>query len=427
MITNERQYRITKASLSKFQKAVETFDIDEGTNRIGSTVLAKAELEALRSEMAVLSTQLSEYEKLKSGAVTILKAENLDELPSILIRARIARGLSQRQLADKLKLKEQQIQRYESDQYASASLRRLAEVARALEMNISEVAELSQGLSEGISDESNEIDWTNFPVREMYRRGWFEGLFTGSAKAAMVEADSLVRAFVTRVVGRPTVALHRKRVRLGSNFDLYALIAWECRILTVAEKTPARGEYTHGSLDADWLKNLVSESRYSDGPIRAKKRLDKKGITLVTEPHLPHTYLDGAAFLHGDKPVIGLTLRYDRLDNFWFVLFHELIHIAKHLRKGEVEQIFDDMEAEPDELEREADTLAAEALIPNELWETSIARYVRSEESIDLLAEELKISPAIIAGRIRSEADDYMILNDMIGQGEVRKQFPEVD
>ncbi len=144
MITNERQYRITKAQESRFRKAVDGFAIDEATKRIGSSVLAKAELDALKSEVEVLSEQLREYDDLKSGAVTILRAENLDELPSILIRARIARGLSQRQRADKLNLTEQQIQRYESDQYASASLRRLTEVARALELKISEVADLSQ-------------------------------------------------------------------------------------------------------------------------------------------------------------------------------------------------------------------------------------------------------------------------------------------
>jgi len=75
--------------------------------------------------------------------VTVLKAQSLSELPGILIKARIARGLSQRDLAETLGLKEQQIQRYESEEYATANLRRLAEVAEALRLNISEVAELS--------------------------------------------------------------------------------------------------------------------------------------------------------------------------------------------------------------------------------------------------------------------------------------------
>ena len=68
--------------------------------------------------------------------------------------------------------------------------------------------------------------------------------------------------------------------------------------------------------------------------------LAHSGIPLVVEPHLPQTYLDGAAFLlPAGRPVIGLTLRYDRLDNFWFVLFHELAHVVKHLRKDRLEAI----------------------------------------------------------------------------------------
>ena len=141
MITNERQYKITKAQHAKLKKAAEEFDLNEATKRIGSKVLAKAELDALKSEVEVLSAQLQEYEALKSGAITTLKADTLQELPGILIRARIAKGLSQARLAEKLGLKEQQIQRYESEGYASASLRRLTEIADALELKISEQAE----------------------------------------------------------------------------------------------------------------------------------------------------------------------------------------------------------------------------------------------------------------------------------------------
>jgi len=91
MITNERQYRISKAQLAKFKQAIDSFDIHEAARQTGSKLLAKAEWEALKSEEEILSTQLQEYELLKSGAVTVLKAESLDELPNVLIRARIPR------------------------------------------------------------------------------------------------------------------------------------------------------------------------------------------------------------------------------------------------------------------------------------------------------------------------------------------------
>ena len=151
MITNERQYRISKAQLSRLRKAVEVFNLEESADRVGSKVLAKAELHALRSEVDVLTKQIREYDALKSGSVTVLKADTLQELPSILIRARIAKGLSQRELARLLCVKEQQVQRYESEEYASASLRRLVQIADALQLNISEVAELKPQSSTRLS------------------------------------------------------------------------------------------------------------------------------------------------------------------------------------------------------------------------------------------------------------------------------------
>jgi len=143
MITNDRQYRISRAQLKKIRDAVRAFDIEETAKRVKSLVLAKAELRALISEVDNLEAQVKEYEDLKSGSVTKLKATSLEQLSTILIKARIAKGLSQRQLANALGVKEQQIQRYESSDYACASLRRLVRVADALGLNISEVAEVS--------------------------------------------------------------------------------------------------------------------------------------------------------------------------------------------------------------------------------------------------------------------------------------------
>lgn len=426
MITNDRQYRISRAQLLRLKSATVAFNITEASKRIGSEVLAKAELDALKSEIEVLSEQIREYEALKSGAVSVLKAQNLEELPIMLIRARIAQGLTQRQLADKLGLKEQQIQKYESEEYASASLRRLVEIARALHLSIEEVGELRRESIDERRAEALDFDWYLFPIKEMYRRNWFEG-FSGSQAAAMAEAGSLVKEFVTNVIREPALALYHQRVRSDSVVDQVALLAWECRVLNLAKKPQVTGQYKQGSLDSDWFKKLVQESRFQDGPKRAKKYLEEAGISLVIEPHLSHTHLDGAAFLRGGKPIIGLTLRYDRIDNFWFVLFHELVHIIKHLRKGKEENIFDDMDAEPDDREREADELANQMLISDNAWETALARYVRSEEAIKSLADECKIHPAIIAGRIRNEANNYVILTESVGQGEVRKHFPDIN
>jgi transcriptional regulator with XRE-family HTH domain len=101
-------------------------------------LLRKAEEDALRSQLADLRAQLEEYEGLQAGKRAVFQLESLEELPRALIQARIASGLSQKELAEKLELKEQQIQRYEATEYASASLSRLIEVIRALEVKVRE-------------------------------------------------------------------------------------------------------------------------------------------------------------------------------------------------------------------------------------------------------------------------------------------------
>ena len=428
VITNERQYKVTKTQYAKLQEGVNEFDLEEATERIGSKILAKAELNGLESEVEILETQLQEYESLKSGAITNFQANSLDELPIMLIRARIAQQLSQRELGDLVGLKEQQIQRYESEQYASASLRRLREIANALKLSIMEIAEISPiSMSSTTSAKPTLLEWNKFPVKDMYKRGWFEG-FYGSIKDLTQEANELVEDFITSIIKRPTLALHRKLVRSGSQFDSYALLAWECRILALASRVQLAKEYQPSLLTDKWIENLRKSSNLVDGPAQAKVMLKEVGIILIVEPHLPGTYLDGAAMLlNGETPVIGLTLRYDRLDNFWFVLFHELIHVMKHLKKGKLENIFDDLDANTtNEIEFEADTLAGDTLISPKDWNVALPRFVQSAESVQAFASQLGISPAIVAGRIRRESKNYRILGELVGQNEVRKHFSEI-
>ena len=427
MITNERQYKITKSQLTKLQNAIKLYNLDSTLKETGSDILAKAEYDALQSEVEVLLKQIQDYDHLKSGVTKILKANSLRELPNILIQARIAQGLSQLQLANRLNLKEQQVQRYEADEYSNASLKRIVEVSDALNLNISEIAELQHRLIKHAQEKyENVINWNNFPIEQMYKRGWFEG-FNGSLNAAIEEGEYLVQNFVKDVFRKPFTSFHKKRIRSKNNLNHYSLIAWECRVIHIAKKTHEQKIFKKEFLTTNWLTELARQSQFEDGPIRAQIILKEIGIEMVIEPHLPNTYLDGAVLLHNDNPIIGLTLRFDRLDNFWFVLFHELAHLVKHIKKGNIESIFDDLEAEPDKLESEADELALNTLIPESIWETALPRFLRNETSIISFAQGIKINPAIVAGRIRYEAQNYVILNSLVGQGTVRKCFPEIE
>ena len=134
MITNERQYRITRAKLRRFQRALADFG---KTPREGvHPLLVKAERDALISQLEDLRAEIAEYDHLKSADVSVISISSFDELADGLIKARIAAGRSQRDLAEHLGLREQQIQRYEAERYGSASYRRLQEIANALGVRI---------------------------------------------------------------------------------------------------------------------------------------------------------------------------------------------------------------------------------------------------------------------------------------------------
>jgi ribosome-binding protein aMBF1 (putative translation factor) len=85
-----------------------------------------------------------EYEALKARQVSALELHSLSELPDLLIKARIARGYTQAELAKRLHLKPQQLQRYEATRYDSVSFRRLLEIARALDVDLSETVRLTR-------------------------------------------------------------------------------------------------------------------------------------------------------------------------------------------------------------------------------------------------------------------------------------------
>ena len=125
-------------------------------------------------------------------------------------------------------------------------------------------------------------------------------------------------------------------------------------------------------------------------------------------------------------PVVALTLRFDRLDNFWFVLFHELGHVFLHLYSSLRLDFFDEEDGgESDSVEREADLFALDCLIPEAVWKNCLSRFALTEEAVRIDAEKLGIDPSIIARRIRKERNNYHILNDLVGSGTVRAQLEE--
>ena len=267
----------------------------------------------------------------------------------------------------------------------------------------------------------------HLPLSEMLKRGWFSG-FTGTLHDLKDQLEDVLVKFAAPVGSSwQCPALNRQRVRNGGTADHAALTAWRIRVVSQAlrETLPT---YRPGTVTPMFLSDVVRLSYLADGPRLAKEYLSKNGIHLVTERHLPRTFLDGAAMkLPDDTRLVALTLRHDRLDNFWFTLSHELAHVGLHLDHSDVDVIFDDLDAESSEAwEREADEMAAEALIPAREWKEFKQSHGKSADQVKAFAERLRVHPAIPAGRIRFEKHNYHLLNDLVGRGQVRRQL-EID
>ena len=419
MIYSDKQYRISSGELTKLKNALAAAE----TQSSNEEWIRELEIEGLKSQIAEIEADITQYGLLKAGEISFAKSYSLDTLPGVLIQARIAAGMSQSDLARALGLKPQQVQRYETTEYMSASLSRLVEVANILNVHTTGLfdTETNHGGSVFSWGDVDDVVWQQFPAREMAKRQWFDmprgADLIERAKSYFLEAAG--PQFVT--------ALRRKKIRGATLPNEYALLAWQARVLELARSKAEEEQLRPFNFDDRWLPELAMLTRRTDGPRRAQELLASKGIILVTEEHMPGTYLDGATTLSAsDHPVIGLTLRHDRLDNFWFVLFHELGHVYLHLFGGLRYDFFDeDGSATEDHVELEADQFALSSLIPDDQWDKCLSRFALSEEAVRIDAEALGIDASIIAGRIRKELGNYTILTELVGHQQVRTQFVE--
>ena len=303
------------------------------------------------------------------------------------------------------------------------------QMIRALHSNLGIPAKVLLQEADPALIEDTSIDWSRFPVREMIRFGWIKE----DIKHARDRAEEMMRQFFASIGSTREIKalLYRQthNVRAARAMDQYALTAWTARVISRAKDLKLPCNYTPKIVDLEFMRKLAKQSWPEQGPLLAREYLANHGIALVVEQHLPKTHLDGAAIMISKKqPIIGLTIRYDRIDNFWFCLMHELAHLALHL-EDEPGGFYDDLDAENqgDELERQADSFAKEALIPSDAWEDSAASRIKSPRAAEKLANELGIHPAIVAGRMRHEFKAYRLLNHLVGHRQVRRLFPEVN
>ncbi|GGO68218.1 ImmA/IrrE family metallo-endopeptidase [Bowmanella pacifica] len=275
------------------------------------------------------------------------------------------------------------------------------------------------------SRSSDTINWKLFPLSEMISRGWISNIQNKARNKDIVE-DSLKKFIGVLSDNNHQPAAAFKRTLQGEAYSpnkKYSIFAWLSKVVQEASLDPVVNDFKQGSLNKEFLKELAHLSWFDEGPKLAIEFIEKHGIKVVIEPALKGMSLDGAALrTPAGNPVIGLTIREDRLDNFWFTLLHETVHIWKHLDTGST--FVDDLErSTEDKIEAEANRIARDTFIPRVAWKRSEAYLRPTRESIEQFAKDLKIHPAIIAGRIRRESGNFKVFADLVGYGEVRKHF----
>ncbi|MCC8195124.1 MAG: ImmA/IrrE family metallo-endopeptidase [Deltaproteobacteria bacterium] len=268
------------------------------------------------------------------------------------------------------------------------------------------------------------LDFSGYPINEIVKRGWVPAELKKKPEAAIQYLCSEVNVSISDT----QMACLRQLPRKNSKTDSLALQAWLLGVRLEAQKLKLVRNYNPKKVDASLLTDIVQElGRTSQGIKKVQRYLADLGIRFVMVPHFKGTHLDGAVLFGEDKnPIVALTGRYDRVDNFWFVLLHELAHLVLgHVKVGS-NAIFDDMDIAPTEgHEAEADKLATDAAISPSDWKMFRAHRASHSSILDF-SLDLDISPAIVAGRVRYETKNYRIFTSLIGQGEVKKQFPEV-
>lgn len=320
------------------------------------------------------------------------------------------------------------------------SLPKVSEVlARKRPLNLAMIRKLHQGLGVPAdvllaqTEDSVDLgevlpyDTSKFPFKEMFARGYFKG-FGGTLRDAKDKTEELIRGFMRGFDLQP---IHQARLRApmhqsGSRLmDGYALLAWHVAVLKKARDLKVKSPFAKESLTEERLRELARLSRFEQGPRLAQEFLADMGVALVVEDHFSKTYLDGAAMYDGDLPVVALTLRHDRLDNFWFALLHELVHIQRHLGPGRqfIPDNLEDKVHQQTTEEREADEGARDILIPQAVWLEAGLTVEPTMEAAIALADKLRIHPSIVAGRVRHETGNWRLLSSI--KADVRRLFAD--
>lgn len=203
----------------------------------------------------------------------------------------------------------------------------------------------------------------------------------------------------------------RYRQSTKFNTDLVNLLGWS-KLVEYRAKEIQVGKFDHNKHKAliHDLREIITQNKKT--LTKTTACLHDYGIKLVFQEKASKTPVDGMCFWSDGRPAIGMTLRYKRLDNFAFTLFHELGHLYLHLLNDNTAN-FLDIQGETSEKkarqqeEKEADEFALDHLIPKKDWSAFFEAGLFAEVSVKRFAKAVNIHPAVVWGRISHEQDFY--------------------
>ncbi|MBA3831714.1 MAG: helix-turn-helix transcriptional regulator [Chthoniobacterales bacterium] len=393
MISNERQYRITRARLKDFESALSEVAAT-GTSATVSSELLALQQEALSSQREELAAEIDEYERLRSGEQTIIEASSLAEFPRALIAGRVVRGLTQKQLGEKIGVKEQQIQRWESTGYANTTFGRIREVVAAMGLHVREEVFIpssgftAKKLIENLKKVGLRSDAL---IKRVLPAEIFSQLYQDSGSEEQAGVLFQAAGVIARVFGLSVADLFSERV---PQLDLQALAVGRYKIPATAgeDAVSAYTLYAHYlaaltaqcvnhiallPLPSSWQEVHAGITGGSDETISFDAALDYVwGLGIPVLPLQDPGTFHGAVWVIKARPIIVLKQGSRLVAKWLFDLLHELAHVVQRVRAGQLTSPFEIIEVHPITPERRGAPEEEEA---NDLAE-DVLFHGRSEE-----------------------------------------------
>lgn len=390
MIKNQRQYQQTLRAIAEFEQAIHHWSQTEADEGISSE-MHSLQFQSTKSQLETLLIERAEYEALLKGDVDQISLNSLEELPAGLIKARIARGMTQRQLADAMGIKQQQVQRWEHEDYESVSFGNLLGVAHALNVKISECINLPHAPKPAfveLRDRGIEKNFIKARLIPRTARAYFEAERRVDRELLMAASDRLKRIFGVDVNADGTIAANDDRFLIASSGGRFKLPAnaGTAKVKAYAVYSQyladlvlkATAHLPKATIPTEWeaMRAMLcgTEPVTFERLVRGSWRLGVPVLPLV-DPVRFHGYchaVDG-------RFVVVLKQSHRQQARWAFDLLHELAHTIEVGDKGTFERLGDAATSEErreSEEEAEANEFAGNVLLngkASQLFECAFA------------------------------------------------------